>query len=167
MSWDFHSLFKHHGQGILRALIRRGHDPELGADLTQDAFLRAIARQNSGALTEPPAPAYLYKIARNLGINHRRREALIAMTPLDTPEAERAAPRAPDTERVVAARQDLALIRQTLAAMPPRQRRAFVLHRIEGWPIARIAEDIGLSPSRTWEIIRDAYRQIVLSAGEI
>ncbi|ARO15936.1 RNA polymerase sigma-70 factor, ECF subfamily (plasmid) [Ketogulonicigenium robustum] len=148
------------------ALRRRGIDAEAAADLTQDAFLRVILAQPSGDAPEHMRRAYLYKVARNLGINHVKRAALAVHVPLDTPEAEAAMPRAPDTETIIATRAELRAVQAALREMPDRHRRAFTLHRIEGWPIARIAREIDLSPSRTWEMIHEAYRMIILKTGD-
>lgn len=166
MAWDFHSLFGQHARGISRALQRRGFDRDVAADLTQDTFLRVIRAAPQDEAPDALMRAYLYKVARNLGINHARREALFRPVSLDAPEALPALAAAPDTETVVASREQLRLVRLILLEMPERQRKAFLLHRMCNWPIARIAEEIGLSTTRTWELIRAAYRDIVLRCGE-
>lgn len=167
MAWDFHTLFRQHSGGIARSLRQRGHDADVAADLTQDAFLRALT---AAPAQEPGtgvfAAAYLYRIARNLGINHARRHQLLPLQPLDTAADALIAPE-PSPEVLLGQREQLRLVAAALLAMPERQRRAYLLHRIEGLPIARIADQTGLSTTRTWELIRDAYRRIVLSCGDI
>ena len=165
MAWDFQGLFGRHARGISRALQRRGFDQEVAADLTQDTFLRVMSAAPEGEPPEALMQAYLYKVARNLGINHAKREALFRPVDMDTPEAQAALARAPDTETLVASREQLRLVRAILMSLPELQRRAFLLHRIGNLPIARIAGEIGLSTTRTWELIRGAYREIVLRSG--
>lgn len=165
MAWDFQSLFQRHAPGIARSLRRRGLDAEVAADLTQDAFARVIARGPVQDVSDCLSRAYLYRVARNLGINHAKRQALVLSLPLERPEAQRALACEPDGEAILVAREQLRLVAQVLAGLPERQRRAFLLHRIEGLPIARIADQIGLSPTRTWELVRDSYRRIVLRTG--
>jgi len=170
MAWDFHLLFCRHARGIRCFLQRRGLDPDSAAELTQETFLRVLSAPISAqgdAESEDHASAYLYRVARNLGINHARRSLMTATLPLDAPCALRAAVQEQHAETIVVHRQQLRLVAAALADMPDRQRRAFVLHRIDGWPIARIGEHIGLSSTRTWELVHDAYRQIVLRSGGV
>lgn len=167
MAWDFHHLFRQHAAGIRRSLRRRGFDGETAGDLTQDTFVRAISARPDTEWAENLTQAYLYKIARNLGINHARRAALFMPTSLDDTTAQLALAREPDTETIVATREQLQLVRTILLELPERNRRAFLLHRIENWPIARIADHLGLSTTRTWELVRASYRQIVLRTGGI
>lgn len=165
MAWDFQSLFRRHAPGIARSLRRRGLDAEAAADLTQDTFARVIARGPAQDVSDYLSRAYLYRVARNLGINHAKRQALVLSLPLEQSEAQWALAREPDAETILASREQLPLVAAVLAELPERQRCAFLLHRVENWPIARIAEEIGLSPTRTWELVRDTYRRIVLRTG--
>ncbi|WP_460275920.1 RNA polymerase sigma factor [Celeribacter sp. ULVN23_4] len=165
MAWDFQKLFQRHAGGIARSLQRRGLDAEVACDLTQEAFVRAIAAQPESDAPDHLTQAYLYKVARNLGINYAKRQALFSPVSLDAPEAQRVLAREPDTETIVASREQLRIVRAVLTEMPERQRRAFLLHRIENRPMARIAEELGLSTTRIWELVHDAYLQIVLRTG--
>lgn len=164
-AWDFHYLFRRHAGGIRRSLTRRGFDTDVAADLTQDAFVRAMSNACGDSVSGHFAQAYLYRIARNLGINHAKRRAFLQTIPLDTAEAQMVPGTQPDTETMIINRESLRLVIEILAELPDRHRQAFLLHRIEGWSIARIADYIGLSSTRTWELVREAYRQIVLRTG--
>ncbi|SED61372.1 RNA polymerase sigma factor [Rhodobacter sp. 24-YEA-8] len=165
MAWDFQGLFRRHAPGISSALRRRGLDAETAADLTQDAFVRTIAARPDSDAADHLMQAYLHRVARNLWVNHTKRQALIFVLPLDDPEAKAAQAGAPDTESILVSREQLRLVAAVLAELPERQRRAFLLHRMENLAIARIAEELGLSTTRTWELIRATYRLIVLRTG--
>lgn len=90
-------------------------------------------------LTMPPLAAkgnfnpkaYLYKISRNLGTNYQKREALITTVTIDD------------------------------ASVPERTRQAFEMHRLGERTIAEIGEELGISTSRAWALIRDAYKHIL------
>lgn len=69
------SLFvKHHGE-IYAYLVRMLRDPELAADLTQDAFVKAYKAWPRWK-PDAPAEAWLHRIAIRVAISHRRRERL-------------------------------------------------------------------------------------------
>lgn len=160
MSWDIQKLFRRHAGDIARSLRRRGFTPETAADITQDTFLRVIASPpGEGAATHNPA-AYLFRISRNLGIDHRRRERVLVRVDLGEREFASIADPSPSAETVVYDRQRLALTEAALAELPERTRRAFALHRIGEWTIAETAAELGLSTTRTWVLIRDAYEHI-------
>lgn len=162
MSWDLHKLFRNHAAEIVRALRRRGLSADTAADITQEAFLRVLtlSPQEGTAIHNPKA--YLHQVSRNLSINLQRRERLITMVELDDALAERIADPTPNAETIVYDRQRLLQTEAALFELPERTRNAFVLHRLGDHTIAEVAKHIGLSTTRTWALIRDAYRHIVM-----
>ncbi|MTH65691.1 RNA polymerase sigma factor [Paracoccus shanxieyensis] len=163
MSWDISTLYRSHAGGTARALRRAGLNPDVADDLTQDAFLRVLARpvpQTNGAYNPR---AYLYRIAHRLGINHRRREALVQMVALGEDDL---ASQAPTTDQALHARQCLDQAALALAELPDRTRRAFVMHRIEERSMAEIGQILGISTSRAWGLIREAYRHLAERVDE-
>lgn len=167
MSWDLQKLFRSHAGEIVRALRRRGLSAETAADITQEAFLRVLALgpQEGSAIHNPKA--YLHQVSRNLSINHQRRERLVTMVELDDAMAERIVDPAPNAETIVYDRQRLKRTEAALSELPERTRTAFVLHRLGEHTITEVAKSIGLSTTRTWTLIRDAYRHIVLRTSGI
>lgn len=166
MMWDFQKLFIRHAREIDRFLRRRGHSPETAADLTQDTFLRVLASPPAETSGNHNPRAYLYQVSRSLSVNHARRERLIRTTDLDGEEAARIADPAPSAEAAVYSRQYLAQVEQALAELPERTRRAFEMNRLEGRTIAEIAGELGLSTTRTWTLIHDAYRHLLARVDE-
>jgi len=146
---------------MARSLRRHGFSPETAADVTQDAFVRVIARPPSeGSLNHNPQ-GYLYRAARNIGINHQRRETLIETVALDDEQVLNLADPAPSPERVVQSRQALQQTYDALGELPERTRRAFEMHRLGERTISEVAEELGISTTRAWTLIRDAYRHLV------
>lgn len=167
LSWDLHKLFKCHAGEIIRALRRRGVNPEMAADITQDAFVRVLALgPEDGAAVHNPR-AYLHQVSRHLSINQQRRERLVSMVELDAAVSEQIADPAPTAERIVYDRQLLRLTATALAELPERTRIAFELHRLGDQTLAEVSQRIGLSTTRTWGLIREAYRHLVLRTGGI
>lgn len=161
MTWDIHTLFRRHAKGIARSLARRGMAEETAADITQDTFLRVIATPPANDAQNHNPTAYLYQVSRTLGINHRRREALIETVELDGEEALNVADPSPSPERIVYSRQCLVQTYAALNALPERTRRAFEMHRLGERTIAEVAEELEISTTRAWTLIRDAYRHLV------
>jgi RNA polymerase sigma-70 factor (ECF subfamily) len=158
MTWDIHDLFGRHAKEIRSFLRNRGITDDCAADLTQDSFLRLMTA-NPAAQEHNPR-AYLFRISRNLLIDHRRREssAPFAQVPDETVQA--VADPKPSAEIIVYDKQRLAMSDAALAELPDRTRRAFELYRLEEMTIAEVADKIGLSTTRTWALIREAYRHI-------
>ena len=161
MSWDIQNLFRRHAREIDRFLRRRGHSADTAADITQDTFLRVIATPPAQDAQNHNPAAYLYRVSRNLGINHRRREALMETVDLDGEEALNVADPAPSPEKIVYSRQCLMQTYAALNELPERTRRAFEMHRLGERTIAEVAEELDISTTRAWTLIRDAYRHLV------
>lgn len=140
---------------------RRGLSSDTAADLTQDAFLRVIAKPPVETIGTFNPKAYLYQSARNLGINHQRREALIETVHIDDEAAANIVDPAPSPERVVYSRECLAEAYRALSELPDRTRLAFEMHRLGERTIAEIAVELGISTTRAWSLIREGYRHLV------
>lgn len=160
LHWDLHQLFVRHARDINRFLRRRGHTAETAADLTQDTFVRMLTAQPGDAHFKHNPAAYLFRVSRNLSIDHARRERLLRRADLAEEDFAAIADPQPTAETLVYDRQRLALTQMALAELPERTRRAFELHRLGEMTIAQVAERLGLSTSRSWALIRDAYEHI-------
>ncbi|GLU27994.1 DNA-directed RNA polymerase sigma-70 factor [Brucella sp. NBRC 12950] len=145
----------------MRFLHRRGINQETAVDLTQDTFLRVIATPPRDGMKNHNPKAYLYQAARNLGINYQKREALIETTSLDDEEVVRLADPAPSAERIIYSKQCLMQTHLALSELPERTRLAFEMHRLGERTVAEVGEELGISTTRAWTLIRDAYRHLV------
>lgn len=160
MSWDIQNLFRRHARDIVRSLRRRGINEETAADLTQDTFLRVLAAPPGESATTHNPAAYLFRVARNLSIDHERRERRLLRVDMPAEDFAAIADPAPSPETSVYDRQRLELTQAALAELPERTRAAFEMHRLGDMTIASVAAVLGLSTSRTWTLIRDAYEHI-------
>ncbi|MDO8980328.1 MAG: sigma-70 family RNA polymerase sigma factor [Afipia sp.] len=165
--WDLQSLFIKHAREIDRFLRRRGHSPETAADLTQDTFLRILTAVPDEGTADHNPKAYLYQVSRNLSINHARRERLLGTVDLSEDAVAQFADPSPSAETVVYDRQRLKLTEAALGELPERTRVAFELHRLADRTISDVAQELDLSTTRTWALIREAYRHIVTRTAGI
>lgn len=130
---------KHHGE-IYAYLIRMLRDPDLAADLTQDAFVKAYKNYDTLEKNEN-ARAWLYQIAHRVALDELRRRKIVRMVPW-TGEARGAAPSA---ERLA---MDLRLsgpLERALAKIPERQRAALLLAELHDLTGLELAAAMGVS----------------------
>lgn len=158
MTWDVHTLFERHAQELRGFLRGRGVGDETAADLTQDSFVRMMTAKPSSEQSNPRA--YLFRVSRNLLIDHRRHESIAPFDCVSEHKVLTVADPRPLAEKVLYDKQRLVLSDSALSELPDRTRKAFELYRLEEMTIAEVAERIGLSTTRTWALIRDAYRHI-------
>jgi RNA polymerase sigma-70 factor (ECF subfamily) len=160
VSWDLHELFRKHAKEISRALRRRGLDEDTAADLTQEAFVRLLSLSAANVQAPANQRAYLHRVSQNLGTDFRRREALLPRVDLTDEAFSRIADPSPSVETAVNDRQRLAATQAAILELPERTRTAFELHRLDGLTITEVAGKLGLSVTRTWTLIRQAYQHI-------
>ncbi|MEL6206226.1 MAG: sigma-70 family RNA polymerase sigma factor, partial [Pseudomonadota bacterium] len=100
----------------------------------------------------------LLTIIRNLSFDwHRRRRV-----EFETLEPHRILQDAPhDSERIVAARQELELVVRALEQMPPRTLLAFRYCRVNGHTLKEAGQRLGVSGSRVSQLVSDAIIRIL------
>ena len=130
----------HHGE-IYAYLFRMLRDPELAADLTQDAFVKAY--RNYDTLEKPEnARAWLYQIAHRVALDHIRRQKIVRFLPW-TGESHGAAP----SDR--AARDGcpplVGDLQRALERIPERQRAALLLAELHDLTGLELAAALGVS----------------------
>ena len=125
---DTESLFALHRVGLLRYLSRAVGHPDAARDLTQDVFVR-IAGSSTMPATDDERRVWIFRIARNLAIDHQRRHHVR----LETPASAR-------TDVVLPAGQDTsAAVNEALAALDPLDRDVFLMREVAGLSYAEVA----------------------------
>ncbi len=134
-------LYREHHGWLLDWLRRRlGGDTAEAADLSHDTYL-CLLRRNVDAVREPRA--YLAKIARDLIVNHWRRQ--------DLERAYRQQLREAPPQQAGSPEQELALIEtlceldRLLGTLNPKVRRAFLLAHLDGQTYLEIGARLGVS----------------------
>jgi RNA polymerase sigma-70 factor, ECF subfamily len=72
-------LYREHNEHIFRFIWSRVHDAQQAEDLTGEVFIRMVANLSGFRDRSLPFRAWLYRIARNLIIDHYRKESSAAM----------------------------------------------------------------------------------------
>ena len=151
---------RHHGE-IYAYLIRMIRDPELAADLTQDAFIKAYRAYDS--LEKPEnARAWLYQIAHRVALDHIRRQKIVRFLPW-TGELRGAVPSA---EHLVMEAHLSGDLQRALARIPERQRAALLLAELHDLTGLELAAALGVSHVAARALLtraRESLRQALAS----
>jgi RNA polymerase sigma-70 factor (ECF subfamily) len=153
----FAGLFHEHFPRLFRYVDRRSGDPDLAADLAQEAFVRLYRR---GSLPDAPE-AWLISVAMNLFRNAmsggRRRREILALVPADQTRGDPAI----SPERHVQANETRRLVRAALDSLPERERDLLLL-RSEGYAYGDLAAALGLNEASVGTLLaraREAFKR--------
>ncbi len=133
----FAEVVERYQAAIVRYLFRLTGDYEMARDLAQDTFVRAyqaILKTNSDLHLK----AWLYRIATNAALQHRRRGRLIPFVSFEEW-------RRPPDSRTDGDPPDTLAVQQALGRVPAEQRACLVLHFVEGFKYGEIALTLGIS----------------------
>ena len=143
-------------------LAKKVRNDEDANDLAQEAFLRMHVFQKSRRLDN--ARAFLFKTANNLAVDQMRRarvhDKYLSSEMLPEQSDEEDDKCAPSAERTVSAEQELDKIYETVEKMPPKVRRAFLLHRGKDMSYSEIAAEMDVSTSMVEKYIIEALKML-------
>ncbi len=137
-------------------------------DLCQEIYIRVY----EAARKEIPHPVkpYLFTVARNLLVDHARRDQIISIESMADLDALGIAFDEPAPDRTIMARQELLRLEAALEHLPPRYRDAIKLSRIEGLSRSEIAQRMGVSENTVSNYLADGVVElanILLYSGKI
>ncbi|MCU0695204.1 MAG: sigma-70 family RNA polymerase sigma factor [Myxococcaceae bacterium] len=154
----FDELFRRHAAPLTSYLTRLTGSAAAAEDAVQLTFLSVIRSRDqflSGSRVKP----WLYAIASNAARDRHRRTRRESSGPDDAVEAG-----------LDAVHGDAGLRRRLLEALqrlPEPQREAVILHRLEGWSFAEIAEAVGASETavkvrafRGTQVLREELKDV-------
>ena len=155
------ALFAKHHAEIYAYLLRMLREPELAADLTQDAFVKAY--RNYATLEKPEnARAWLYQIAHRVALDEVRRRKIVRFLPW-TGESPGSAPSA---ERLVMDAHLSGDMQRALSRIPERQRSALLLAELHDLTGLELAAALGVSHVAARALLtraRESLRQALAS----
>jgi RNA polymerase sigma factor (sigma-70 family) len=134
-------LFSEHNESLIQFLATRLHSVQEAKEVAQEAYVRLLSLEDSGAVSF--LRAFLFKTAANLAVDrirsrNRQRQAVDAGLCDEAREA-------PTPDREAASAQEVEIVRRLIGELPPKCRRAFLLHRVHGAEFSEIAEEMELS----------------------
>lgn len=126
---------------IYTFLLRFLQDPDAADDVTQDTFTKAYRALATFDADHRILP-WLYRVASNAAIDHTRRARRLKWLRLGKVEGTKDEPVREGDDREAAERQQ---VQATLAALPPENAIALLLHAVEGYSYNEIAEIQGVT----------------------
>ena len=129
-------LFERHQRALFQYFVHVSRERDLAEDLLQDVFFRMLKYRQTYS-SEGRFVAWMFQIARNTYMDHRRKRPVVEMAP---PEAREFTDPAPLADREVERGQEVALLRRALAALPEDKRELLMLSRFENLRYDEIAK---------------------------
>ena len=151
------AVFLANRPALLRFLQARGAGPA-AEDLLQELWVKASAGAGQ-PLADPLA--YLYRMAANLVLDHRRGELRRARREEAWAEGDPLPSDLSSGERTAMSRDELRLVEAALAELGERTDAIFRRFRIDGLSQRQIADELGISLSAVEKHLQKAYRALV------
>lgn len=152
---DVEKLFEEHYDVLYRYLIRLTGDGDAAADAAQEAFVRLVEHQPSGAQTR----AWLFRVATNVVRDESRvrlrRAELLRESPDRAPVGD--TPATPDRLLDVAEKREL--VRAALGKLSEKDQ-TVLLMREEGFTHQEIAEAVGTTTKSIGSMISRALQKL-------
>jgi RNA polymerase sigma-70 factor (ECF subfamily) len=152
---DFDTLFTEHAAFVWRLLRRLGvseHDVE---DVAQEVFL-AVHQRLASFRGESRLATWVGAVCVHKAADHRRKAYRRRESPSDVLVVELA----PDQERSLQHKRQLAELDRVLAQLPDAQREVLVLHEFGELSVAEIAEATGTPPKTVYTRLYAAREKV-------
>jgi RNA polymerase sigma-70 factor (ECF subfamily) len=167
----FDALYARHRGGVYRYLVRQCGNAGTADELFQDVWMSVIRVRASYEATAKFS-TWLYRIARNRLIDHWRTSGHVELVSAgadddDDPLDAVSGARADEPDVRAAAREIGARLRAALAALPPAQREAFLLHQEGGLELAEVATLTGVGTETVKSRIRYALAKLRAELGDL
>ncbi len=113
-------------------------------DIVQETYVRMLRAHGAGAIRS--TKSLLFTTARNAALDACRRRRVRPAEPLAPEHADRVLADTPDVAESVSRRQELDLLAEAMAALPPQCREVMLRRYRDGAPCREIAAQLQLSP---------------------
>ncbi|MFZ6027246.1 MAG: sigma-70 family RNA polymerase sigma factor [Chloroflexota bacterium] len=131
------AIYRHYHQRIFRYLYYRVGDQQTAEDLTSEVFLRMVRSLSEFRLEGTPFQAWLFRIARNIAIDHFR-----VSQAHPTAQLAEAHPAPTNLERIVERSLTSERLQAALAQIAEEQREVIVMRFVLGMNLAETAQAI-------------------------
>ena len=144
----FSRIYDDYVEKIYRFVFLRVSSKELAQDLTSETFAKCWEsyRKNPDEIENPRA--FLYKIAKNLVVDHYRDKSKIQVTNADLSAIERADPKI-DLEQEAMLASDMAGVRKAIGGLNEDYQNAIIWRYLEDMPIKEVSQLLDRSEEAT------------------
>ncbi len=162
----FEAFYRRHAAPVSRFVARRTADPQLVADLTAEVFHEVIRSAHTYRAGRGSELGWLYGIARNVLASDRRREALRLRAErgaagrrlLDDDDIAR-------LEERIDAETTARSLRETLSALPEKERAVLELVAVDGLSLTDAAAALGIRPGTARVRMHRARERVARAAS--
>jgi len=140
---SFEALARRFYAGVFNYLCWIGRDVGLAEDLTQEAYMQ-IWQHPPEVRGDRALKAWVYRVARNQYLQHRRRAGLDTVALDDCPEFAQTDCASASPQLTLEREQLREAVRGALARLPDGYREVIVLHNLEGLSLAQVAEVLAI-----------------------
>ena len=159
-------LYRQHRDQVYRLALRYGRgDRTWAEDVTQDVFV-SLCKVIHRLEDDEALKGWFYRVATNRCLSRLRREA-VAGAPAVRWLLGRSNKAAEDPEAQATERRDLRRVDAVLATLPPKQRIAFCMYRLDGKEQQEIGDILGFSKSYVCKLIKRAEAKIRAQGWEV
>jgi RNA polymerase sigma factor (sigma-70 family) len=134
-------LFREHNEALVRFLALRLRSQQEAKEVAQEAYVRLLKLDQPGAVSF--LRAFLFRTAANLAVDRIRHEQMARRVVRESKFLEELTAQ-PTPEQFATDAQELQLVERLVNELPPKCRRAFLLHKVYGLDFADIAKQMGL-----------------------
>ncbi|MEO7008364.1 MAG: sigma-70 family RNA polymerase sigma factor [Caldimonas sp.] len=139
----FAALFKHFAPRVKSYLVRLGTSDATAEELTQEAMVNLWRKSQSFDGTRAGVSTWVFTIARNLRVDHFRRQGNRSVDAVDSDDSEMP-DELPQPGEQLAARQREDGVRLAMAQLSSEQAQVLRLSFYEEQPHAQIARELGI-----------------------
>ena len=151
-----------HERAIRSWLGRRTHDLDID-DIIQEMYARLAALDDVEYIRNPRQ--YAAQTAISITLNLARHARVVPMIPFgDFEELGLTSPE-PTPEHIVNAQDELRELENTLQALPPACRTAFLLRRVDGLSQKEVADRLGISVKTVEKYMAQSVRFLIQTYG--
>lgn len=140
----FHAIYAEHNPRLFAYCLKLVKDRATAEDLAQETWVRTIGLRVRGPEEVDNLYGMIYRIARNLALDHLKSYRETRRVDMDGSEVNRVSTSMPEQS----SREEIVL--RALDRLPFDYRETIVLHTYSGYSYEEIAEMLGKSPEAIW-----------------
>lgn len=151
----FDILYNRYKTRLARNFIKLLHDDELAKDAYQDLFIR-VWNNREHIDANQSFRSYLFRIAENLVVDYYRKAARDQTMQEKMMRQQLVGYN--HVEEQLHKKENIALLHAIIDKLPEQQRKAYLLHKIEGKSYREISEQMGITASTINKHIHTAHK---------
>ena len=131
-------------RGYLSRFFKNVADVE---DVVQETYARLLSLNDSTSTAVRNWHSFLFTSARNVALDRIRRARVVSLSTLAEMDSADVLDQTPSADEALSARQELALLLDTIASLPDRCREALTLRKLYGLSQREIAQRLSITES--------------------